>query len=227
MAVAYSDSKINTGSSTAPTWLIPATVTAGHTWLVAAYFRGGGASVTISGVPASFTLVTRNDYPSSSTLVLYRYTATGSETPNGTLGTITISATSRWYTTTLAFSGVDPTTPLGTLVSGQSSTGTTTTSSAAAAIATGDAVYAVTGYHSNTVPALSAPLTTVQAAGSGAGTSQVNMAAGYALGALASQTYTSTDGANIAIILAVPVLAAAGGAPAAVPSLVMAWPTGT
>lgn len=202
-----SNNNASTASATI-TWLCPATqgeIVAGDVWILSAGFRAG-SGVTISGVPGSFTLIGRVDQGSGATVstsVAYWYVALGSETAGATLGTITLSASSKYATVTFAFSGVNTTTPIsGSVVTGSGTTAATT--GTLAACPADGAVVGVESFQgaSSTLGrmsgATSGVLTEGNATGASGGSAATNVASeqDYIIGSAVSQTYSTQTNAG-------------------------------
>lgn len=164
-----------------------------------AVFRMGSGG-TISGVPSGFTQIARVDQGSGSTnctIVAYSYTALGTE--SGNFATITLSAASKHATLTVAFSGVNTTTPISGTV--QTGSGTTSaTSGTEQAIPTGDAVIAFIGEQGNAgLPGISTGGMSSAGSGNttgGSAATNVGIVAAYELGPVASQTYAGSGGGS-------------------------------
>ncbi len=146
MGVALHNTVGNIDTSTSATTIpfsTPTSPTAGEIWICSAAFRAG-STVTISGVPAAFTLIKRVDSGSGATnvtIVSYWYLALGTE--SGTFDTITLSSASKHETVVSAYSGCNTTAPiLGTVVTG---TGTTSANTANLAASTASQAVIVVG----------------------------------------------------------------------------------
>lgn len=233
MGVTYNGtqgSNVNSSASTTVTFAVPSVVAAGDVWMCCASFRAG-STVTISGVPGSFTLIGRVDSGSgttNNTLVAWWYKALGTE--SGNFATITLSASSKSTTFTAALSGADGTSPIlsGSIVT---ATGTTTVPSLTMhAITSGQMQFAIAGEQgvgSGAQPFFGGPANILNADTAATGTSGGSSATNVTLGGdydvtttdstswSGGQTGTGTPSTTTAIGW---VVVPAAAAPAALPS---------
>lgn len=142
----------NSGSTATTTvsFITPSVVSITDVWMLSVACRGG-SSMTVSGVPAGFHLVSRVDAGSVSSnvvLITYWYVPTGVETAGTSFGTITLSASSKYATSVIALSGTNIAAPaVMSTVTGVATTGPT---GVLPALSSGQAAYAVGGEQGST-----------------------------------------------------------------------------